>query len=574
MAGKVECTITVDIAEVPLKEVSHLSVSQRMDGYHTFEFRMLLQDAKRSSFTDAAGKYLGKKAVLKINTAPVSTSSRDFSFTGMVTEVGFGRSQGGSPELIVTGHDTTFLLDGGTRMRSFHQLGLKQIVDTVCKDRDVEYRAAPKHTAQLPYVVQYEESDLRFLARMAARYGEWFFYDGDRIHFGKPADENVEELVFGRNLFRFDLGLAVRRNHFVLRHWHHRATDLMAANAASFEMGMDGDPLYGKLTKDPSDALFRIKDPAQPEDMEMLGHAADQGDLDARTRARKAATATRTMLLRGVSDHARLKPGKRVKVMGPEVKQDGMSDDSLDYGEFIVTAVSHSSSNGNYQNQFEAVPASSDLVPLAANHRQPVCDPQPAKVVEVDDPDKLGRVRVRFLWQEGGSELSPWIRVLQGHAHADGGAYLVPEKGSEVLVDFEFNDPEQPFVVGSFYNGRAKPDGAWAMDRNDVKAFRTRAGNEVVISDRSGKESIAVRNKDGKNELVLALGNEPTITLSTAGNIILDGKTITLKCQDLDIQARSSGKIKADSSLEIGSTTVNMDGDAAVTVKGGIIKLN
>lgn len=574
MAGKVECSITVNVAEVPLKEVSHLSVSQRMDGHHAFEFRMVLSDARRATFTDAAQSYLGQKAVLKINFAPATPASRDFSFSGVVTDAGYSRSQGGSPELCVSGHGATIRLDGGRRHRSFAHKGLAQIVDEVCKDREVVFTTAAKHSAQLPYIVQYEESDFQFLARLAARYGEWFFYDGERLHFGKPPEGKPEELVFGRNLFSFDVGLAVHRNHFLLKHSRHQEAEILTANSSTAVMGVDGDPFYGGLTKEPSDRLYRIKDPTDPEDMDLLGQASDQGDLEARMRARKAATAAQAVVLRGVSDHARLKPGMRVKVKGPVVKQDGRSDDEQDYGEFIVTAVSHTSSNGNYQNHFEAVPATSDLGPLAASQRQPVCDPQPAKVVEVDDPEKLGRVRVRFLWQEGGPELSPWIRVLQGHAHAEGGAYLLPEVGSEVLVDFEFNDPEQPFVVGSFYNGKAKPDATWAVERNEVKAIRTKAGNEVVISDKAGKENIVVRNKDGKNEIELALGNEPSITLRSSGVITLDGKTIKLKCQDFSVQAGSSGKISADGKLEIGSANVEMDGSAMVNVTGGLIKLN
>jgi len=568
MAGKVECSITVDVEQVKLDKVTHLSVGQRMDAHHTFEFRMVLDDARQETFTGEARKYLGKKAMVMINFAESAPGTKDFAFEGIVTDVGFSRSQGGSPEITVGGQSVTFLLDDGARNRSFSAKGLAAIVDEVCKDIktfSVSTKVKPAYSEQLTYVVQYEESNYQFLARMAARYGEWFFFDGNDLVFGKPDAGKVEDLVFGSNLFSLDIGLVVRRNNFTLKHWDHKNDELLAADSGSITLQLDDDD-HGKLLKQPRHDLFK------PGDVSMVGYAADKGDLDARATARKRSTGAQGVVLRGVSDHARLCPGKRIKVSGPIAKE-GTSTTS-EYGEFIVTSVSHSSSNGNYQNNFEAVPAANEMLPNAAAMRQPVCDPQPALVMEVDDPDKQGRVRVQFLWQKGGPELSPWIRVLSSHAHASGGMYLIPEVGDEVLVDFEFNDPEQPYVAGSLYNGRAKPDAAWADDRNEVKAFRTKGGNEVVIIDKAGKESITIRNKDGKNEVTLALGSEPSITIKTDGKLTLDAKTIELKCQDLEVDAKAGGKIKTGSKLDMSSANLKIDGSALVEVKGGLIKLN
>ncbi len=568
MAGKVDCTITVDVEEITLHKVTYVSVGQRMDAHHTFEFRMTLDDARQETFTGEARKYLGKQAVVKINFAPQTPSSKDLHFEGLVTDAVFSRSQGGSPEITVSGYSLTYLLNGDGWNRSFSAKSLQQIVDEVCKDAvtlGLRTQVAPKYSAQLPYVVQYEESDHQFLARMAARYGEWFYFDGTTMLFGKPsANEATEELVFGGNLFSFDIGVALRRNNLELEHWDHNQAELLKAKGDTSDLRLNEDT-YGKLLKNPAADLFG------PGDLSMLGHVIDQGDLDARTAARIRSNGSGAVVMRGVSDHARLRPGKLIKVSGP-VAQEG-STSSTEYGEFIVTSVSHSSSNGNYQNHFEAIPTANDMVPTSA-WRQPVCDPQSAHVIEVDDPDKLGRVRVRFHWQQGGPELSPWIRVLSAHAHKQGGLYLIPEIGDEVLVDFEFNDPEQPYVTGSLFNGKAKPDAAWADERNDVKAFRTKGGNEVLITDKAGKESVVVRNKDGKNEVILALGSQPSITIRTEGKLVLDAKTIELKCQDLKVDAQAGGEINTGAKLDLSAANMKIDGSALVEVKGGLIKLN
>jgi len=378
----------------------------------------------------------------------------------------------------------------------------------------------------------------------------------------------------------------LRPNSFELKNWDHLANELISADSSAGALGLEGDD-YGKLLKDPAQELFK------PGPITMLGHVSDKADLDKRALALKRQTAASNVLLRGVSDNPRLRPGKRVKVTGPEGKDN--DDGTTEYGEFMVVAVSHSSSHGNYQNHFEAVPTKSDLAPNGMALRQPVCDPQIAVVKENEDPEKLGRVRVQFLWQRGGPELSPWIRVLTAHANAKGGVYLIPEVDDEVLVDFEFNDPERPFVAGSMYTGKGKPDSAWVSAKNETKAFRTKGGNEIVIIDKAGKESIQVRNKDGKNEVTMTLGSEPSIVVKTTGKLTLDADTIELRSKKLDVKT-NSGSIVSDADLKleasdmalkskkldvktttggiVSDTELKLEGSAMVTVKGGLVKLN
>lgn len=589
MSRKVDCAIQVDVEEIRLDEVTHLGVVQRMDGHHTFDFRVKLADATRDTFTGQARKYLGKKATVRINFAPQTADSKDFSFEGIVTDAGFSRAQGGYPELNISGMSVTFLLDAGNRNRSFTRKNLKQLVEEVCKDAKsagLQVEVKPRNTAQLPFIVQYEESDHHFLSRLAVRYGEWFFFDGTKLLFGQPPAGDAEKLVFGQNLYSLDIGMGLRPNAFELKHWDHVKNELLSADSTSGSLALHDDE-YGRSLKSPANDLFK------PGPISMVGNVADKSDLDGRALAMKRGAAAHAVVARGTSDNARLRPGKVIKVTGPAGKDD--SDASTDYGEFLVVSVSHSSSSGNYENHFEAIPAKSEMIPIGGNLRTPVSDPQVAVVKEVDDPDKLGRVRVQFLWQQGGPELSPWIRVLSSHANATGGAYVLPEVGDEVLVDFEFNDPEQPFVVGSLYTGQGKPDGAWVTAKNEIKAFRTKGGNEIVIIDRSGKESIQIRNKDGKNEVVMTLGSKPSILVKTSGKLTLDADTIEMRSNKLDVQTKS-GSVVSDTDLKLeasdmamkskkldvkttaggiaSDTELKLEGSAMVTVKGGLVKLN
>lgn len=65
--------------------------------------------------------------------------------------------------------------------------------------------------------------------------------------------------------------------------------------------------------------------------------------------------------------------------------------------------------------------------------------------------DRLGRVRIRFHWQDSGSAAC-WVRVAQRSV----GFQFLPRIGQEVLVQFLENDIDRPVVVGALYNGQGE----------------------------------------------------------------------------------------------------------------------
>ncbi len=65
--------------------------------------------------------------------------------------------------------------------------------------------------------------------------------------------------------------------------------------------------------------------------------------------------------------------------------------------------------------------------------------------------DRLGRVRIRFHWQDSGSATC-WVRVAQRST----GFQFLPRIGQEVLVQFLENDIDRPVIVGALYNGQGE----------------------------------------------------------------------------------------------------------------------
>lgn len=76
-------------------------------------------------------------------------------------------------------------------------------------------------------------------------------------------------------------------------------------------------------------------------------------------------------------------------------------------------------------------------------------DPQVAFVENNLDPNKLGRVRVRYPWQTTSGDNSPWVRMATPFATNGGGVNFKPEKGDEVLLNYEDGNIERPYIVGS-----------------------------------------------------------------------------------------------------------------------------
>ena len=69
--------------------------------------------------------------------------------------------------------------------------------------------------------------------------------------------------------------------------------------------------------------------------------------------------------------------------------------------------------------------------------------------------DRLGRVRIRYHWQEN-RDASCWVRVVQRSAGGGMGFQFLPRIGQEVLVQFLENDIDRPIIVGALYNGQGE----------------------------------------------------------------------------------------------------------------------
>lgn len=74
--------------------------------------------------------------------------------------------------------------------------------------------------------------------------------------------------------------------------------------------------------------------------------------------------------------------------------------------------------------------------------------PQVAFVVQTTDPECLGRIRVRYPWQNSVDDATPWIRVTLPYATSGGCVNFTPSEGDEVMVGYEYGNIDHPYAMG------------------------------------------------------------------------------------------------------------------------------
>lgn len=158
-------------------------------------------------------------------------------------------------------------------------------------------------------------------------------------------------------------------------------------------------------------------------------------------------------------------------------------------------------------------------------------------VSSIDDPDKLGRVRLRFPWLKDDVE-SRWARVVSFMAGPDRGGVFRPEVGDEVLVVFEHGDPRFPYVLGAVWNGKdAMPSLRGSDAGNDLRLIKSRSGHSVVFDDTSGSEKITVSDQSGNS---VELSSKGVVIKSSAIKVGSSGASESLVLGDAFMQLFNS----------------------------------
>jgi uncharacterized protein involved in type VI secretion and phage assembly len=181
-------------------------------------------------------------------------------------------------------------------------------------------------------------------------------------------------------------------------------------------------------------------------------------------------------------------------------------------------------------------------------------------VASLDDPERLGRVQVRYPYLE--DQRSDWARLVTPMAGKDRGFFFQPDVGDEVVLAYELNEARRPLVLGALWSTEDTPppnDGA--RTENNWRFIKSRSGHIVKLNDTANAETIEIIDKDGTQKVLIdSVANTITVICDT-GNIEVSAAngTVTIEAMTVEVHATTRLALKSDGVLTIEGTPVNIN---------------
>ncbi|MEZ5511991.1 MAG: type VI secretion system tip protein VgrG [Gammaproteobacteria bacterium] len=477
-----------------------------------------------------------------------------------------------------------------SNLRIFQDLSVPDIVKQLLDEagitgKDVRFdltSAYPKRS----YCTQYRETDLRFIQRLLAEEGIFYWFEhsnerhvlvmADSRNSFKPVDGKASVRYKQRSgmvaseesIYRFSQNHAIRTGKVSLRDFNFEKSRLLLEKESRKEPFQTlEDYCYPGNFSDPADGK-RLAD------LRLQSHQAD------------------ALSVQGQTDCARLTVGRRFR-LHEHPRKDLNS-------EYTLTAVvvrgrqpqsleENASAEGTRLDlEFTAIPATVDYRPARIDSKPQIEGCQTAFVTgpkgEEIYTDQHGRVKVQFHWDREGrydEASSCWMRVSQGWAGNQWGSMVIPRIGMEVIVSFLNGDPDQPLITGTTYNGSQPPPYPLPAHktRTTFKSISTPGGggyNELRIEDRKGSEEIYLHaEKDMdlyvKNDLKEWIGNErhQNVQNHQYVDIKTDQHLAVAKAHNLKTGKNLSSTIGKDHQLKI-SGNYSAQAGQIISVKAGM----
>jgi len=487
-----------------------LQLSQHTNAHD--EFTIVVNDTAIDDFTGQVMKnskdLLGENITIHFH----HHGSIVQSFKGIIANIRNRKDEGGGHgRLYISGYAPSIILENGKDCQSYENKTLPEIIAEATTEYPQEAKVNTEGMIntkyKIPYVVQYKESDYRFISRLARRYGEFFYYNGTQLIFSNEA-QNTVELSEGDDMMDVEFELMIKPQNFTYLSYDAEKAGTEQKKTQEVRLQDKVNPFQFAAIKASNKVFTKV-----PEMPYVAIPEQFRGDYLKDVVRREKESREQLMQVRGRSRNPHVRIGGFVKLK--DINGKPMET-------YRVIDIKHYQSGDEYYNEFIAIPD----VYIAYYYDEealPRAEQQIARVMDNNDPKGLGRVRVQFIWQEKYQAQTPWIRVVQPHAGADKGFYFIPEIGEEVLVDFEDQNAERPFVVGSNYNG--KEFSKYHTSGNDKKVIHTRSGTKIILND--GEGSVFIEDPSGNTYLMDGQGN---INVSAPKNISFTaGENVNIK---------------------------------------------
>ncbi|WP_437986089.1 type VI secretion system Vgr family protein [Sorangium sp. So ce117] len=355
------------------------------------------------------------------------------------------------------------------------------------------------------YVVQYKETDLQFVSRLAEHLGISFFFehrDGRDVVVFSDTNSGFQPVAGDGRAHFYPRGdrIGVHRlegttrtvpSRYVVKDYNYRTPHVPLMAAATVSEASGGDIVeYGAHFKTP-----------------------DEGERIAVLRAEELRAGRR--VFEGASDVQALGAGAKVTLEGHPRGDIELLLVEVRHRLQQATLNAGTGEERAYENEFKAIP-------FSTTYRPPRVTPKPkvhgvitgvidaAEKCQYAEVDESGRYRVRFLFDTSSAEdgkASRLIRMAQPHTGAGYGFHFPLRSGVEVILTFIDGDPDRPIIAGAVPNPRTPSTVDAKNGRRNV--IRTGGGNEINIDDNEGEERIKLSTPYGGATFQLGSPNTP-----------------------------------------------------------------
>jgi type VI secretion system secreted protein VgrG len=327
------------------------------------------------------------------------------------------------------------------------------------------------------FVVQYGETDLAFVCRLAEHLGVSFFFehhDGHEVMvftdhqggFRRPEDHVMPFVDRGEQIGVFDLSTHRRLvpSVYVVQDYNYRTPHVDLTSQHELADAYSGGVIeHGGHFKTP-----------------------EEGQTLAQIRAEERRAGE--IVYTGKSDLPGLCAGERRLLEGhAELPALELLVVEVEHEASLVVAGSGAQGEPSYANTFRAIPGDRTYRPPRVTPRPQipglvhgivVAKPEGGdRYAQIDDQ---GRYVVRFLFDtatEGGRPASRPVRMMQNHSGENYGTHFPLRPGAEVLIAFVNGDLDRPVIVGTVPNP-AKPS---PVTNKDPGMHRIRTGAGIFI---------------------------------------------------------------------------------------------
>ena len=473
--------------------------------------------------------------------------------------------------------------------RIFQDKTAKQILQILFQEsgvEPVEFVGSGDPTVR-KYTTQYNETNLQFAHRIMQEAGLFYFFRyPENNHVLVLADDNGQFDPMPRERHKV---VSVGNAEDLISEWSEaswasrRQTDLADYNPCAPGTPVRGiEEIRGDLTDQAEGAYYTWPAFAQTND------AARQ-----HARVRMQAAEALAVEFEGKTTDPQFSPGRTFTV--------GEGVDDVDPAAYAVRSTEFVAEDESW---IQGAPPASYATTFTCFRksdpwRETISLPRPAMAgvfsavvvgtQEDIETDHYGRIKVRPLFDKNrpleGRAQGPfnsggdiWVRVLSAWTGPDNelsrGWQHVPRIGTEVGLSFMNGDPDEPVVLGCFFNGSAKPPFTLPAEKTK-QGFRSHTSpntegsqyNELSFDDAAGQERVYLRAQ--KNHDVEVLNDRTVRTTRNDSLVSVEGEiSVSANAGGVDIKAATR------LTLRVGGSSITLLPDSISLLTTGVMTVN